>query len=324
MITKRNLARSAAALGLAMLGLATPAAAQAPAAFPTRPVSIVMPYPPGNAIDLLARALAAAMQPVLGQSVVVLNRDGAAGSVGSTFAARSAPDGYTVLFAPALVASTLPIVMPSAGLQTNSFQPICQVFNNSMALVVKPDSPIRTLRDLQVAAQARPGRVTYGTLGVTSIPHLAMVQWAAAARAEVEHVPYRADGMVMTEVLAGRIEVGSIVLGSAAGRGDLRVLAVFDQQRHPDFPNAPTAIEQGFAVSPASFGGLLVPTGTPEDRIAILEAACTTAAASDTYRNAARTGSQPTNFFLSRADFTRRLAEDIAQKGELLRGITLN
>lgn len=318
MITRRLLAGASAGV------LAAPFAARAQEAFPNRTVQVVLPYPPGNAIDLLVRALAAQMQPILGQPVVVLNRPGAAAVVGSVSVARAPADGYTLLFVPALVASVLPVVQATSGLQVNSFVPICQVFNNSMALVVRPDSPIRTLRDLQARAQAQPGRVTYGTLGVTSIPHLAMVQWAQAARAEVEHVPFNADAAVMTEVLAGRIDVGSIVLGSAAGRNDIRVLAVFDAQRHPDFPDAPTAMEQGFEVAPASFGGLFAPAGTPADRIARIEAACTAAAASEPYRTAARTGSQPTNFFLNRADFTRRLQQDIEQKAVVLRGIQLN
>ncbi|WP_439596276.1 tripartite tricarboxylate transporter substrate binding protein [Falsiroseomonas sp.] len=322
MTTRRALVAAAAALALAVPALPSPALAQE--AFPARPVQVVLPYPPGNAIDLLVRSLAAAMTPQLGQSVVVINRDGAAGAVGSASVARSPADGYTLLFVPALVASVLPVIQPTSGLQANSFRPICQVFNNSMALVVKPDSPFRTLGDLQAAARARPSQVTYGTLGVTSIPHLAMVQWAQAANVQVEHVPYRADAAVMTEVLAGRIDVGSIVLGSAAGRNDLRVLAVFDSQRHPDFPDAPTAVEQGFEVLPASFGGLFAPAGTPEDRLARIEAACTTAAASESYRAAARTGSQPNNFFLNRADFTRRVQQDVEQKAGLLRGLTLN
>ncbi|MEO3475640.1 tripartite tricarboxylate transporter substrate binding protein [Roseomonas sp. CAU 1739] len=317
MITRRLLAASAAALAL-------PAVARAQEAFPNRPVQIVLPYPPGNAIDLLVRVLSAQMQPLLGQPVVAINREGAAALVGSVSVARAPADGYTLLFVPALVASVLPVTQPQGGLAANSFRPICQVFSNSMALVVKPDSPIRTLRDLQTAAQANPGRMTYGTLGVTSIPHLAMVQWLGAARADIEHVPYRADSAVMTEVLQGRIDVGSIVLGSAAGRNDIRVLAVFDAQRHPDWPDAPTAIEQGFEVAPASFGGLFAPAGTPDDRIARIEAACATAAQSEVYRTAARTGSQPANFFLNRADFTRRLQTDIEQKGEVLRGIRLN
>ncbi len=319
MISRRLLAAAAAAFSLVL-----PFAGQAQEAYPTRPVQIVLPYPPGNAIDLLVRVLATNMQPQMGQTVVVLNRDGAAGAVGSAFVARAPADGYTLLFVPALVASVLPVTQPSSGLQVNSFRPICQVFSNSMALVVKPDSPIRSLRDLQAAARANPGRITYGTLGVTSIPHLAMVQWLQAAGVEVEHVPFRADGTVMTEVLAGRIDVGSIVLGSAAGRNDIRVLAVFDNQRHPDWPDAPTAVEQGFEVSPASFGGLFAPANTPEDRIAKIEAACAVAAQSDAYRAAARTGSQPSNYFLNRADFTRRLQQDVEQKAGILRTIQLN
>ena len=316
MITRRQMA------ALAALTLAAPAAAQD--AYPSRTIQIVMPYPPGNAIDLLSRSLAAEMATVLRQNVVVINRDGAAGAVGSASVARSAPDGYTVLFVPALVASVLPVSQPTAGLRVDSFRPICQVFNNSMALMVRPDSPIRDLRQLQAAARANPGRVTYGTLGVTSIPHLAMEQWAGAAGVELTHVPFRGDAPVMTEVITGRLDVGSIVLGSAAGRTDVRVLAVFDNQRHPDFPDTPTAQEQGFDVLPASFGGLFLPAATPDAVAARLEEACVTAAQSPGYRNAARTGSQPANYFLPRAEFARRLAQDIEIKGAQLRRMPLN
>lgn len=324
MFNRRGLAYGFASLPVANLGLADAARSEPQSPFPSRPVQIVMPYPPGNAIDLLARALATTMSPLVGESVVVMNRDGAAGAVGSAFVARAPADGHMLLFAPALVASTLPIIQPTSGLQVNSFLPICQVFSNTMALVVKPDSPIRDLRWLQVAARARPGEVTYGTLGITSIPHLAMEQWSKAAEVEVEHVPYRSDATVLTEVLAGRIDVGSVVLGSTAGRDDIRVLAVFDAARHPDFPEAQTAVEQGFDVTLASFGGLFAPAGTPEYRLARIEAACTEAAASDAYRTAARTGSQPTSYFLGRREFTRRVAEDVAQKGDLLKHIRLN
>lgn len=309
---------------LATGGAALPLAAHAQAQWPDRVVQIVLPYPPGNAIDLLVRVLAAQMTPLLGQSVVVLNRPGAAAVVGSVSVMRAPADGYTLLFVPALVASVLPATQAQSGLQTNSFIPVCQTFSNSMALVVRPDSPFRTLRDLQTAARAQPGRITYGTLGVTSIPHLAMVQWANAANVEVEHVPFNADGVVMTEVMTGRIDVGSIVLGSAAGRNDLRVLAVFDAQRHPDWPDAMTAREQGFDVLPASFGGIFAPAGTPEPILARIEQACTQAAQSEAYRTAARTGSQPPNYFLGRAEFARRLRQDIDDKAAVLRNIRLN
>jgi len=322
MITRRLLAAAGVACALAAPAHTPPAHAQP--AWPDRPVTIVMPYPPGNAIDLLSRALATAMTPLLGQNVVVLNRDGAAGAVGSQFAARQPADGQTVLFVPALVASVLPVTQPGTGLRPDTFRPVCQVFNNTMALVVRPDSPIRDLRSLAAMARERPGRLTYGTLGVASIPHLAMAQWTQVAGAEVEHVPFRGDAQVMSEVLAGRLDVGAIVLGSAAGRGDVRILTIFDAARHPDFAEAPTAVEQGFDVAPASFGGLFVPAGTPEERIARLEAACAQAAASETYRTALRTGSQPAQVHLGAADFARRLAQDVEQKAVLLRGMTLN
>jgi tripartite-type tricarboxylate transporter receptor subunit TctC len=312
---------------LAATGVALAAPALAQDNFPNRPVQVIIPYPPGNAIDLLIRALASAMQQPLGQSVVVLNREGAAAAVGSAAAARAAPDGYTLLFAPALVASVLPVAQPQAGLRRDSFRPICQVFNNTMALVLRPDSPIRDLRQLQALARERRGRnqpLTYGTLGATSIPHLAMLQWLQVAGTEMEHVPYRADAQVMTEVLAGRIDVGAIVLGSAAGRNDVRILTIFDDRRHRDFPEGPTAVEQGFDVRPASFGGLFAPAGTPDAIVQRIEQACEAAVRTDTYRTALRTGSQPDEVFLGREAFGRRLNEDIEQKAVLLRGMTFN
>lgn len=316
----RALLAASAAVALAL----APASAQAQETYPARAITVVMPYAPAVSIDALARVLAGQLSPRLGQPVVVVNRDGAAAAVGSASVARAAPDGYTLLFVPALVASVLPATQPASGLQVDSFRPICQVFSHAMALVVKPDSPIRDLRGLQAAARERPGRLTYGTLGATSIPHLAMVQWLGAAGVEAEHVPYRGDGPVITDVLTGRIDAGAIVLGSAAGRNDVRVLTIFDGKRHPDFPDVPTAIEQGFEVSPASFGGLFAPAGTPEDRIARVEAACAAAAASEAYRAAARTGTQPADFYLDRAAFSRRLKEDVEQKATLLRGLKLN
>ena len=293
-------------------------------AFPTRPLQVILPYAPGNTTDLLVRALAAEMALPLGRPVVVVNREGAAGAVGSAAAARAAPDGYTLLFVPALVASVLPATQPGSGLRPESFRPICQTFNNTMALVVRLDSPITDLRRLQALAHAEPGRITYGTLGATSIPHLAMEQWTAAAGVELTHVPFRSDGTVMTETMTGRLDVGAIVLGSLAGRTDIRVMAVFDPVRHRAWPGVPTAMELGFDVAPASFGGLFVPAGTPDDRAARLEAACAAAVASEGYRSVARNGGQPDEVYLGSAAFARRLADDVAIKAAILRRIPLN
>jgi tripartite-type tricarboxylate transporter receptor subunit TctC len=150
-----------------------------------------------------------------------------------------------------------------------------------------------------------------------------MLQWTAAAGLDMAHIPYRGDGAVLTEVLAGRLDAGAIVLGSASGRTDIRLLAVFDTARNPAFPDVPTAIEAGFDVAPTSFGGLMAPAGTPDDRIAVLEAACAEVAASDSYRAAARRGLQPEVFHTGAAAFATRLRADAALKAEQLRGIRL-
>jgi len=303
------------------LGLAAPVAAQE--AFPSRPVQLINPYQPGGATDLMARALAAAMAPLLGQPMVVVNRDGAAGGVGSLMAARAAPDGHSLLFAPALVLSVLPVTQPNSGLSRDALRPVCQTFSNAQAIAVRHDSRFRNLGDVVAAARAAPGSVTYGTLGIASIPHLAMVQWLQAAGIELAHVPYRGDGPVMADTLAGRIDLAAIVLASASGRTDMRLLAVFDTARNPAFPDVPTAIEQGFAVAPTSFGGVFAPAATPAERLAVLEAACARAALGEGYAAAARRALQPEAYHLGAEDFALRLAEDIAQKARLLGGINL-
>ena len=138
------------------------------------------------------------------------------------------------------------------------------------------------------------------------------------------HVPYGGDGAVLTDVLGGRLDLAAIVLASAAGRGDMRLLAVFDAARNPAFPEVPTAIEQGFDVAPTSFGGLMAPAATAPARIAVLEEACATVAQDAGYRAAARRALQPEAYHSGAVAFGRRLTADVARKAELLRGIDLN
>lgn len=299
------------------------ATAHAQEAFPSRPIQLINPYQPGGATDLMARALAAGMAPILGQPMVVVNRDGAAGGVGSLQVARAAPDGHTLLFAPALVQSVLPVTQPGSGLRSDALRPVCQTFSNAQAIAVRHDSRFRSLADVVAAARAAPASITYGTLGIASIPHLAMVQWLQAAGVELAHVPYRGDGPVMADALAGRIDLAAIVLASAAGRSDMRLLAVFDLERNPAFPDVPTAIEQGFEVAPTSFGGVFAPAATPPERLAVLEAACVQAALGETYAAAARRAMQPAAYHLNAEGFSRRLAADVARKALLLAGINL-
>ncbi len=283
---------------------------------PDRAVTILNPYAAGSTTDQLARALAAGMAPRLGQPVVVVNRDGAAGGVGTAQAARAAPDGHYLLFAPAVVFSVLP-ARGEVGFTAASFTPICQSFENAMAIAVRPESPFTSLADLVAAARARPGALTYGHQGVASIPHLAAIDLAEVAGVQVQDVPYRGEPAVVTDLRAGRVDFAVLVMGSLAA-GGLRTLGVFAPERHPLLPEVPTVMEQGFAVAPTSFGGLFAPTGTPAAAIARLEAACLEAARDEAHRNVGARLFQPTRPEADAASLATRLARDIADKRRLL------
>ena len=283
---------------------------------PDRPITILNPYAAGSTTDQLARALAAGMAPRLGQPVVVVNRDGAAGGVGTAQAARAAADGHALLFAPAVVLSVLP-ARGEVGFTAASFTPICQSFENAMAIAVRPESPFTSLADLVAAARARPGALTYGHQGIASIPHLAAIELAEVARVEVQDVPYRGEPAVVTDLRAGRVDFAVLVMGSLAA-GGLRTLGVFAPERHPLLPDAPTVMEQGFAVAPTSFGGLFAPAGTPAPVISRLEAACLEAAREEAYRSVAARMFQPIRPEADAAGFQARLARDVADKRRLL------
>ena len=258
--------------------------------YPSRVVQIVNPYQVGGTTDTLARALAVGLSKDLGQQFVVLNKPGAGGTVGTALAVRSAPDGYTLLFAPALVISVLPQVRPKSevGYEPQALVPICQTFANTMGLLVRDNSPIKDLKDLSSQAGAHPGALNYGHQGLSTIPQLAMEEFLSAAKVQMNGVPYRGDPEVLTDLLGGRIDVAAVVLGAVGivGHG-ARIIAVFGEERHRRYPKEPTAVEQGFSVAPTSFGGLFAPSGTPAAIVDTLAASCAKAVKNAAYVSAA-------------------------------------
>jgi tripartite-type tricarboxylate transporter receptor subunit TctC len=305
---------SMALVAIGAASFAAPARAQD---FPSRIVKVVNPYVSGSTTDVLARSLAVGMAKRLGREFIVENRPGAGGAIGTLSVVRADPDGYTLLFAPALVLSVVPQARDDAGYGPDALAPVCQTFVNAMALAVRPDSPIRSMADLVAAARAKPGALNYGHQGTFTIPHLAMEELLLAAHIDITGVPFRGDPLVVTELLGGRIDVASVVLGTISGQ-NLRVIGIFSDMRHVSFPEAPTVREQGYDVSSASFGGLLAPAGTPAPVIARLTAACAEAAQDDTYANAARGSAQPADYFADAAAFSQRLKRDIEGKARVL------
>ncbi len=308
-----NRTKFAAALALCLI--LAPSRAQD--AYPRRPVQIVNPYPAGSTTDLLVRALAEGLSSRLNQQFVVLNRPGAGGSLGTVSVVRSDADGYTLLFAPALVLSVLPALRNDTGYEPNSLQPVCQTFSNAMVIAVREDSPLRSLKDLIGAAQQKPGGVTYGHQGRGTIPHLAMEQFLQAASLKIRDIPYRGDPPVVTDLLGGQIDVAALVIG-VANNPKLRVLGVFAPERNPAMPDVPTVKEQGFDVSPGSFGGLFVPLDTPKEIVATLAQACEGAAKDEIYAAAARRAAQPGSYYANAETFRRNLATDISEKKKVI------
>lgn len=299
-----------------------PVVAGAQEAFPARPIQIVNPASAGSISDTLLRALAPGLQARLGQPIAVVNREGASGAIGAAQVARAAPDGYTLLFAAVYSLSVLPALRSDTGYRAEQFDPICQAFVNTMTIAVRPDSAVRTLGDLVTAARAQPGGLRWGHQGVASIPHLAMMELVGAAGIETQDVPYRGEPAAIVDLLGGRLDFVSIVLGSLRGR-DLRPIAVFGRQRHPLIPEVPTVMEQGYPVAPTSFGGLLAPAGTPLAVRQRLEAACAGAAAEEGYRDAARRGFQPDKPYAGMEAFGTAIRRDVEEKARLLRTLNL-
>jgi tripartite-type tricarboxylate transporter receptor subunit TctC len=323
MIFARKLASMLLVAAAAVAWTAAPAAAQG---YPNRTVQIVNPTQAGATTDVLARALAVGLASRLGHQFVIVNRAGAGGAIGTAAVARAEPDGYTLWFGAIYTLSVLTRMKETeAGYEANALVPVCQTVSNAMMIVVKADSPHKTLADLVKDAKANPGKLNYGHQGAGSIPNLAIEEFLEAAGLKINSIPFRGDPAVITGLLGGNVEVGGLVQGTAAtARDRLRILGIFAEERHPSFPDVPTVKEQGFNVAPISFGGLMAPAATPQPVIERLASACEGAAKDEAYVKPAKAGGQPDNYYADRKVFGERLERDIANKARVLKTMGLS
>jgi len=305
---------TAVLLAVALCASVNPAIAQN---YPERVIEMINPYPAGGATDTMGRALADGMSAQLGQRVIFLNRPGANGAIGTAAAARAAPDGYTVLFTAAVSMVVNPLTQAQTGYTLKSFDHICQTFKNEMVIVAHPDSPLKSVADLIKAGREKSGAVSYGVLGIGSIPHLAMVELSRAADVKFNAVPFKGDADVLQQVHGRHVDFGAVVLASAATSG-LRILALFSQQRNPSVPDTPTVRELRYEVAPFSIGGLSAPAGLPPNVKLKLEQACKVAAHSEAYAKLMKTLHQPTDYYAAGDDYANALAQDFEDKRRLL------
>ncbi len=262
-----------ASAALAVASLAAPLAhAQA---WPAKAVKLVVPQGAGGTTDVFARYLGQRLSTRWGQPVVVENKVGAAGVVGTDAVAKSAPDGYTLLFTYAGSQAVNQSLYPKLPFDSvKDFQPIATVATIPFILVVGPNSPYRTFRELVAAAKAKPGSITYATSGSGSVNHLLSESLKVEAGIDMVHVPYKAIAAAMTDVMGGQVDNAFAAVPSAiqlVRGGKLRALAVSSAKRNSSSPEVPTIAEMGypsFDVSP--WWGFLAPAGTPRalvDRI---------------------------------------------------------
>jgi tripartite-type tricarboxylate transporter receptor subunit TctC len=197
--------------------------------------------------------------------------------------------------------------------------PICQTFENQMALIVRPDSPLQSVRDVVELARASPDRTSYAATAAGTITHLAAAALADAAKVKLNHVPFRGDGELRGQLVGGHVDFASVTLASAAAAGpSVRVIGIFAAARNPTLPDAPTVKEQGYDVAPTSFGGLFAPAGVPGDVMARLATGCRFAVQQPAYTDLAKRLHQGSDYYADAAAFAKRLELDVAEKRQLL------
>ena len=262
--------------------------------FPTKPIKFVVGYAAGGPTDVIARIIGQEVGATLGQPVVVENRAGANGNIGTELVARAPADGYT-LIVNTLSHNVNPLLNPAVAKYdpVKDFAPVSLAVVLPQLLVVGYDSPYKTLGDLVKAAKAQPGTVSYGSAGNGGSAHLAAELLALRSGAKMIHVPFQGNGPALTEVMTTRVSYmfyPMIGVGNHVADKKLRILAVTTEKRHPDFPDVPTMAEAGFPGFEAYVGpvGFLAPAGTPPAAVDKLSAAIRAALAKPAVRDRLR------------------------------------
>ena len=245
--------------------------------YPSRPIRVIAPWPPGSSVDLSARTVSSKLSDILKTNFIIENRGGADGSIGTEFASRAAPDGYTLVWGNAATHGANKIIYPNLGYDPiKDFTPISLIHKNVLALAVTPSLPVNTFSEFLAYAKAHPGKLSYGTPGTGSPHHLATELLKRLAHFDMEHVPYKGGGPAVTDVIGGHIEASMASLAAIVQfhrSKKIRILAVTDSVRYEELPEIPAIAETfpGFEI--LGWSALFGPAHLPADVAAQLNGA---------------------------------------------------
>lgn len=307
-------------VGLLILATALPAEAQE---WPNRPLRFIVPFPAGGSTDVGARVIGEHLSRMLHQQIVIENKSGASGVVGTEAVAKSAPDGYTILIGTDQV-STWQHLFKLNFDPMKDLVPVVQLSRQPVVLAVHPSLGPTTLAELIALAKQRPG-MSYATSGVGSQQHIAAQWFAQIAGIKLDHVPYRGGGQAINDLVAGHVKIGS--LGSSPliphyKAGTLRLLAQTSNERSPSLPDVPTYQEAGIGVALDQWLGVFVPTGTPPAIAARLNALINQSLSDATIRNSfLQSAQEPVGG--SPEAFARLVHEDFEKYGRLVRDLDI-
>ena len=270
--------------------------------YPARPITMIVPFPPGGVADIVGRPLAAQMEKTLKQPVVVTNRTGAGGAVGMAAAAKAAPDGYTILMALSSI-SIFPesdrIMGRPPAYELKDFAPVALVTADPTVLVVGADSPWKNLKEFVASAKAYPGQINYSSSGVYGTLHVSMEIFANAAGVKLFHVPYQGGGPALAALLGGQVHALASGPAPAAAQmkaGKVRALASWSSERLPMLPDVPTFKELGYDAEFYIWSGVFVQAAAPTPVIDRLRAAVREAATSEEFKSVMEKVQTPVNY----------------------------
>jgi len=294
--------------------------------YPSKPIALVVPFPPGGVADIVARPAADAMSRVLNAPIVIENKAGAGGGIGMGYVAKSKPDGYTLLLALSSI-SILPEADRITGrapmFQLDQLVPIARLTADPTVLAVRADSPWKTLQDFVADARKRPGGITYGSSGNYGTMHVPMEMFASSAGVKLLHVPYTGAGPAVIGLLGGNIDAvasGPSTVIQHVKAGKLRVLASWGDKRLASLPDVPTLTESGYDAVFFQWSGLFAPAGTPEAIIVRLREAARAAAIDPRFMTALATVETPIQY-MDAPELQRFWDADAKKLGDVVRRV---